>query len=78
MASGVAKEAGSQVGIAISGIAGPGGGTETKPVGMVCFGFYINGQTITKTKQFGNPGRNEVRTLSAEYALKTALEIFKK
>ena len=75
MAAGVAKEAGSEVGIAVSGIAGPSGGTEKKPVGMVCFGFYINGQITTKTMQFGNPGRNEVRTLSTDYALKTMLEL---
>ena len=75
MAAGVAKEAGAEVGIAISGIAGPGGGTEKKPVGMVCFGFSIDGQITTKTCRFGNPGRNEVRNLSAEYALNTALEL---
>lgn len=75
MAAGVAKEAGAEVGIAISGIAGPGGGTEKKPVGMVCFGFYINGTITTKTCHFGNPGRNEVRSLSTEYALQTALEL---
>lgn len=75
MASGVAKEAGSEVGIAISGIAGPSGGTDKKPVGMVCFGFYVNGHVTTKTCQFGNPGRNEVRALSTEYALKTTLEL---
>lgn len=75
MAAGVAKETGADVGIAVSGIAGPGGGTEKKPVGMVCFGFYVNGKITTKTCQFGNPGRNEVRALSAEYALQTALEL---
>lgn len=75
MAAGVAKEAGSEVGIAVSGIAGPSGGTETKPVGMVCFGFYVNGKITTKTCRFGNPGRNEVRNLSTDYALKTALEL---
>lgn len=74
MAAGVAKAAGSEVGVAISGIAGPSGGTAKKPVGMVCFGFYINGQIITRTCQFGNPGRNEVRALSTEYALKTLVE----
>ena len=75
MAAGVAKEADSEVGIAVSGIAGPGGGTEKKPVGMVCFGFYVNRKIITRTCQFGNPGRNEVRGLSTEYALKTTLEL---
>ena len=75
MAAGVAKESGSEVGISVSGIAGPSGGTEKKPVGMVCFGFYINGELTTKTCQFGNPGRNEVRALSTEFALKTALDL---
>ena len=75
MAAGVAKESGSEVGISVSGIAGPSGGTEKKPVGMVCFGCYIHGELTTKTCQFGNPGRNEVRALSTEYALQTALEL---
>ncbi len=75
MAAGVAKESGSEVGISVSGIAGPSGGTDKKPVGMVCFGFYINGELTTKTCQFSNPGRNEVRALSTDYALQTALEL---
>lgn len=75
MAAGVAKETGAQVGIAVSGIAGPGGGTEKKPVGMVCFGFYVKGKITTRTCQFGNPGRNEVRALSTNFALQTALEL---
>lgn len=75
MALGVAKAAGSEVGIGISGIAGPGGGSDKKPVGMVCFGFYVDGKVITKTMQFGNPGRNEVRNLATEFALQTALEL---
>ena len=75
MAAGIAKETGADVGIAVSGIAGPTGGTDKKPVGTVCFGFYVNGKITTFTCQFGNPGRNEVRTLSTEFALKTALEL---
>lgn len=75
MALGVAKEAGSEVGIGISGIAGPSGGTAKKPVGMVCFGFYINGTVTTKTMYFGDIGRNEVRNLSTTYALQTALQL---
>lgn len=67
MAMGVAREAGSEVGVGITGVAGPGGGTKQKPVGMVCFGFYIDGQTVTYTKQFGEIGRNEVRRKSVEF-----------
>ena len=53
----------------ISGIAGPTGGTEDKPVGMVCFGFYIDGKVFSDTKHFGNIGRNNVRDESVEYVL---------
>lgn len=73
MANGVAKRAGSQVGVGITGIAGPGGGTEQKPVGMVCFGFYVNGKTYTETMYFGNPGRNEVRAASTAYVYRQLL-----
>ncbi|MBR1866199.1 MAG: CinA family protein [Lachnospiraceae bacterium] len=67
MAEGVAKEAGSEIGVGITGVAGPSGGTGQKPVGMVCFGFYICGQVYTDTQLFGNPGRNEVRRSSVEH-----------
>ena len=71
MAEGVAKEAGSEVGVGITGVAGPGGGTKEKPVGMVCFGFYIDGKVTTYTMQFGELGRNEVRAKSVEFVYKT-------
>lgn len=71
MAEGVAKEAGSEVGVGITGVAGPGGGTKEKPVGMVCFGFYINGEVTTYTMHFGEIGRNEVRTKSVEFVYET-------
>lgn len=67
MAVGVAREAGSEVGVGITGVAGPGGGTKDKPVGMVCFGFYVNGKVETCTKQFGEIGRNEVRAKSVAF-----------
>ena len=67
MAQGVAKEASSEVGVGITGVAGPGGGTKDKPVGMVCFGFCIDGKVETYTKQFGNIGRNEVRERSVAF-----------
>lgn len=67
MAEGVAKQNSAQVGVGISGIAGPGGATPTKPVGMVCFGFYINGAIYTFTRNFGNIGRNNVRVASVEF-----------
>ena len=75
MASGVAAESGAQVGVATSGIAGPTGGTATKPVGMVCFGFFINGRVTTATQYFGDIGRNQVREKAVEYALQRVEEL---
>ena len=73
MAAGVASECGAQVGVATSGIAGPAGGTATKPVGMVCFGFWVDGKLTTVTKQFGDIGRNQVREAAVRYALEQLL-----
>lgn len=67
MAEGVAKAQDAQVGVGISGIAGPTGGSPEKPVGMVCFGFYMDGEVTTVTKQFGALGRNKVREAAADF-----------
>lgn len=75
MAQGVASVAKSEVGVGITGVAGPGGGTEKKPVGMVCFGFSVNGEVKTFTEQFGEIGRNQVRKSSVEFVFKKLLEL---
>jgi nicotinamide-nucleotide amidase len=48
MAQGIAKTAGVSIGISTTGIAGPGGGSEEKPVGLVYVGICINGKVKTK------------------------------
>ncbi len=75
MAQGVSRLAESEVGVGVTGVAGPGGGTDKKPVGMVCFGFCINGKTVTYTKHFGEIGRNQVRKSSVEFVYQTLLEL---
>lgn len=69
MAQGVAKANNAEIAAGISGIAGPTGGTKDKPVGTVCFGFYINGRVFSDTVDFGNIGRNNVREESVEHVL---------
>lgn len=71
MAQGVARANKAQVGVGISGIAGPGGGTEEKPVGTVCFGFSIDGKTFTERKQFGDLGRQTVRQCAVDFVFET-------
>ena len=78
MCKGVAEKAHSEVGVGITGVAGPTGGTAKKPVGMVCFGFYILGNVTTRTIQFGNIGRNEVRAKSVDFVFNTLAELLEK
>ena len=77
MSVGTAKETNSEIAVGISGIAGPTGGTETKPVGMVCFGFYINGKVYTYTQYFGNIGRNKVRQKAVNFVYSTLNKLIK-
>ncbi|GAA6382857.1 competence/damage-inducible protein A [Intestinibacter bartlettii] len=60
MACGVAARYNTNIGIATTGIAGPDGGTDEKPVGLVYFGIYINGKVISKKYVF-NGDRQGVR-----------------
>lgn len=75
MACGAAENAKSQVAVGITGVAGPSGGTVAKPVGMVCFGFFINGSVHTFTRQFGNIGRNQVRAESVCFVFEKLCEL---
>jgi len=70
MAEGVAKVSGASIGVGITGIAGPDGGTPEKPVGMVCMGFTINGKSFGTTFYF-NGNRKKIRDYSVWYALTT-------
>ena len=52
MAEGVRITAGSDIGVSVTGIAGPGGGSEKKPVGTVYIGLSWNGGVISQHHQF--------------------------
>lgn len=78
MALGALKEANADISIVTSGIAGPTGGTEYKPVGMVCFGVGIKDNVYTSTKYFGDIGRNKVRSMATEYIIDFAINLIEK
>ncbi len=78
MALGALKRAQADIAVSISGIAGPGG-SEFKPEGRVCFGLAhrLSGkdpQVITKTQDFGAPGRAKVRQKASFQALTLLFE----
>lgn len=75
MAEGVKKLCNSTLAVAITGVAGPGGGTPDKPVGTVCFACVGPGSTRTATKLFAG-GRDRVRRAAAYFALDLARRYF--
>ena len=73
MARGIAEECGADFGVSFSGIAGPGGATATKPVGMVCFGLSFKGNVETFTRVFKGD-RTEVREQSVQFMIDKLME----
>jgi nicotinamide-nucleotide amidase len=70
MAAGALKNSLADVAVAITGIAGPGGGTKQKPVGLVHFAAASrDGRCITKSRRYGKIGRRRVRERSVAEAL---------
>ena len=73
MAVGVQKLMGTNIAISVTGIAGPDGGSKTKPVGMVCFGLCGSGLTNSSTHYFTGK-REEIRHLACRQALLMILD----
>lgn len=68
MAAGAASATGADVTVAVTGVAGPGGGSDAKPVGTVWFGFAVRGQV--DTQRVGFPGtRADIRGRASQFAL---------
>lgn len=91
MAAGALTRANARLSVAVTGIAGPTGGSPNKPVGTVCFGFAQSGHTIgeiapeesnklsitTETKLFPGPSRYDVRMQTVTHALEILLAMMK-
>ncbi|MGO9057414.1 MAG: competence/damage-inducible protein A [Candidatus Binataceae bacterium] len=68
MAAGVRKVTGADIGLATSGVAGPGGGTPERPVGTVCIALVADGFKASRTyKMWGT--RDWIKTLTSQVAL---------
>jgi len=69
MALGALKHAHADLAVAVTGVAGPGGGTEEKPVGLVFLAAARGEHMIVRECRFGEIGRREVRIMTVEVAL---------
>jgi len=77
MAVGVANTIQTRCSIAVSGVAGPDGGTEDKPVGTVCLAYCVDKEVVTKTCNFMGD-RDAVRTRAVKMALREINEMVKR
>jgi nicotinamide-nucleotide amidase len=77
MATGICGRAGTSAGVAVTGVAGPGGGTEAKPVGMVCIAVIVRqgGDTRERVKTFNFLGGRELVKFQAATAAMNMLRL---
>jgi nicotinamide-nucleotide amidase len=73
MAFGAVRHSYAQAAVAVTGIAGPTGGSPAKPVGTVWFAFMIDGQLSSETRRFDGD-RAAVRRQTVEHALQRLVE----
>jgi nicotinamide-nucleotide amidase len=69
MTQGAIKQSGADLALAVSGIAGPSGGSEEKPVGTVCFAWQRAGETARVSRERFNGDREAIRWQSVCYLL---------
>lgn len=75
MAKGALHNSHAQVSLAVSGIAGPGGGSEEKPVGLVCFAWAeVEGEPVSLSRRFDGD-RASVRSQAVACALQGVLDL---
>lgn len=76
MAMGVAKTSGADIGISTTGIAGPGGGSKEKPVGLVYIGIFYLNKLVTKELRLTGD-RQKIRNETVNILLQELLQIIK-
>jgi nicotinamide-nucleotide amidase len=73
MAFGAVRHSHARVSVAVTGVAGPSGGSPDKPVGTVWFGFMVDGRLFSETKRFDGD-RAAVRRQTVDHALTRLVE----
>lgn len=74
MVIGAINNSHAQIGVSITGIAGPDGGTQDKPVGTVCLGWYLNESKIKTTHIIFDGDRQSIREQSCMLAIQGLLD----
>jgi nicotinamide-nucleotide amidase len=75
MAAGALARSHAGIALAVTGIAGPDGGSAEKPVGLVWFGLAVKGKTaIAERRVFDNLGRDHIRRDTVRHALEMGLK----
>ena len=77
MAQGTIRHSHAQVSLAISGVAGPAGGSVEKPVGTVCFGWAHKGAKTISCRQHFDGDREAVRRQAVVFALQGVIDLFR-
>ncbi|MDP2818170.1 MAG: CinA family protein [Polaromonas sp.] len=74
MAAGAIARSRAQVAVAVTGVAGPSGGSRAKPVGTVWFGFMLDGRLSSEVQHFGGD-RAAVRLATVQHALQRLVQL---
>ena len=74
MVQGAVSHSRARVAVAVTGVAGPAGGSRAKPVGTVWFGFMVDGRLTSEMKRFDGD-RAAVRNASVQHALQRLVQL---
>ena len=77
MVDGAVAESRADLGVAISGIAGPGGGSPDRPVGTVCIAWKLKDKQAVRSTFLFEGNRNEIRYATVVKSLEEAIELIK-
>ena len=75
MAAGALQHSHAQASLAVSGIAGPGGGTPQKPVGLVCYGWALADGTVISSTCRLDGDREEIRSRAVAASLRGLIDL---